>query len=343
MKLSIVVPFYNAENHLERCLKSITNQNIHKCDYEIILINDGSTDKGNEIAEEFKKNHSNIVVHNQKNKGLGATRNKGMQLAKGDYIYFIDADDYLAFNTLDILLQYLEKNNLEIIGFSTITTNELDLFSYKQQPLDDITVLTGNDFLVKYKHSRLEAWWYIMKRDFLLKTNLKFEEGKFMEDAIFTLNIFLEANRVMFLPIAIHRYVKSPNSIMNNESEKHLEKVIADSISLVFRFDTLINQISKKEIKNSDIIINHIKFKSATSIYFMFFKLIKSKISISKIHKILRDFESIKIYPLANFIDVAHSPKKVKISAFVFNNKFLFYLLLYPLRFLNRFKIIKLY
>ena len=343
MKLSIVVPFYNAENHLERCLNSLLNQNLSKSDYEIILINDGSTDKGNEIAEKFKKIYDNISIHSQKNKGLGATRNIGMQLAKGNYIYFIDADDYLAYKTLDILLSYLIKNDLDILGFSTLTTDKLDLFSYKQQPIEDIEVISGNDFLVKHKYNRLEAWWYIIKREFLLETNLKFEEGKFMEDAIFTFSIFLEAKRTMFLPITIHRYVKSPNSIMNNEDQEHLKKVIEDYISLVFRFDALVNEVSKKGIKNSDAIIKNIKFKSTASIYFMFFKFIRSKISIPKIHKILTDFENINMYPLTNFIGEVYSHRKIKITAFIFNHKYLFYVLLYPFRILHKFKLIKLF
>lgn len=343
MKLSIVVPFYNAEIHLERCLKSLLNQNISKSDYEIILINDGSTDGGNKIAEKFKNEHDNISIYTQKNKGLGATRNIGMQLAKGDYIYFIDADDYLAYNTLNIPLENLIKHDLDIVGFSTHTTDKLDLFSYKSQPLENLQVLNGNDFLVKYEHNRLEAWWYILKRTFLLETNLKFEEGKFMEDAIFTFNIFLEAKRTMFLPIAIHRYVKSPDSIMNNEDQNHLKKVIADYKSLIFRFDTLINEISNKGIKNSDAIIKNIKFKSTASIYFMFFKFIRSKISIPKIHKTLSEFEKIDMYPLTNFIGEVYSHRKIKITAFIFNHKYLFYTLLYPLRFLHKYKLIKLF
>ncbi|WOD43420.1 glycosyltransferase [Hwangdonia lutea] len=343
MKLSIVVPFYNAEDHLERCLTSLTNQNLSKSDCEIILINDGSTDNGITIAEQFRNKHINIYVHCQKNKGLGASRNIGIQLAKGDYIYFIDADDYLAFNTLSIPLEYLEKNNLDILGFSTLITDKLDLFSYQQEPIENIEVITGNDFLVKHKNNRLEAWWYILKREFLLETNLKFEEGKFMEDAVFSIKIFLEANRIMFLPITIHRYVKSPHSIMNNEDQKHLKKVVADYISLAYRFNTLINEISKKEIKNTDAIIKNIKFKSTVSIYFMFFKLIRLNISIPKIYKILRDLEKINVYPLTNFIGEVYNHPKIKVTAYVFNHKYLFFLCLYPLRIMHSLKLIKLY
>lgn len=343
MKLSIVVPFYNAESHLERCLNSLLNQNISKSDYEIVLINDGSTDNGNQIADKFKKQYDNISVHSQKNKGLGATRNIGMQLAKGDYIYFIDADDYLAYNTLNIVLEHIVKHNLEIIGFSTLATDALDLFSCSPQPLENLEVLSGNVFLATHKNHRLEAWWYVIKRDFLLKTNHKFEEGRFMEDAIFTFNIFLEANRTMFLPITIHRYVKSPNSIMNNDDQEHLKKIINDYISLVFRFDALATEISKKNIKNSNAIVKNIKFKSTASIYFMFFKFIRSKISIPQVHSILRDFERINIYPLTNFIGDVYSHPKIKITAFIFNRKYLFYALLYPLRMLHRFKLIKLF
>ena len=343
MKLSVVVPFYNAEPHIERCLYSLVNQNINYTDYEIILIDDGSTDYGIKIAEDFKNSHENVFIYSQYNQGLGATRNRGIELAKGDYIYFIDADDYLAFNTLDIILKHAEELDLELLGFDTVATEKIDLFTSKTtKRVYETTVLKGVDFLVGYKYHRLEAWWYIIKRDYLLKTRFKFEEGKFMEDAIFTFNIFLNAKRTMFLPIDAHRYVKTHNSIMNNNKQEHLLKVIEDYISLVFRFNSLVSQITKNNVTNALKIIENIKFKSTVSIYFMFFKLIKSKMTINEINDILRQLKKINMYPLKNFIGEQYFHKKFKITAFIFNHKYIFYFLLYPIRALYKFKLIKL-
>ncbi|NMH88172.1 glycosyltransferase [Flavivirga algicola] len=343
MKLSIVVPFYNAESHIERCLHSLVNQNINKNDYEIILIDDGSTDSGIKIVESFKEDHKNIFIYSQDNIGLGATRNRGIMLAKGEFIYFIDADDYLVFNVLDIILKQAETLNLEVLGFNTMPTERIDLFTSKTEGKTyNPDILKGADFLVKNKYHRLEAWWYIIKREYLLKSGCKFEEGKFMEDAIFTFNIFLGANRTMFLPIDAHRYVKTNESIMNNNNDEHLLKVIEDYISLVFRFDSLANEITKNEVLNASEIVKSIKYKSTVSIYFMFFKIIKSKISIREINSILTRLKRINIYPLKGFIGDQYFHKKFKISAFIFNHKYIFYIFLYPLRLLYKYKLINL-
>ncbi|GAA3606622.1 glycosyltransferase [Flavivirga amylovorans] len=343
MKLSIVVPFFNAQPHLERCLHSLVNQNIKYTDYEIILVDDGSTDKGIEIAKTFKDSYDNIFIYSQYNKGLGATRNRGIELAKGDYIYFIDADDYLAFNILDIILKYAEELDLELLGFNTISTKETDLFISKtRDKIHNTDILEGVDFLVKNKYHRLEAWWYLIKREYLLKTGFKFEEGKFMEDAIFTFNIFLKANRTMFLPIDVHRYVKTNDSIMNNNKQEHLLKVIEDYIALVYRFNSLANEILENNISNASEIVKNIKYKSTVSIYFMFFKIIKSKMSIQEINKILTRLKKINIYPLKGFIGEQYFHKKFKITAFIFNHKYIFYIFLYPLRLLYKFKLVNL-
>ncbi|TGV01588.1 glycosyltransferase [Flavivirga rizhaonensis] len=343
MKLSIVVPFYNAELHIERCLYSLVSQNIDHGDYEIILIDDGSLDNSIKIAEKFKNNHKNVLIHSQRNKGLGATRNKGIELAKGKYIYFIDADDYLASNTLGTILKHAEELDLELLGFNTIATEKTDLFTSKtKEKTHSADILKGVDFLVKNKYHRLEAWWYIIKREYLLETDYKFEEGKFMEDAIFTFNIFLKAKRTMFLQIDAHRYVKTNDSIMNNNKQEHLLKVIEDYISLVFRFDTLANRIEADHVLNAQEIVKSIKYKSTVSIYFMFFKIIKSKMSIKDINKILNRLKKINMYPLKGFIGEQYFHKKFKLTAFIFNHKYIFYIFLYPLRLLYKFKLINL-
>ncbi|MCL6294932.1 glycosyltransferase [Jejuia spongiicola] len=343
MKLSIVVPFYNAELYIERCLYSLINQDINSNDYEILMIDDGSIDNGKDIVESFINKHANIKLYSQPNIGLGATRNRGMQLAKGDYIYFIDVDDYIAYNTFGNILNCAIENDIEILGFNTQVTGELNLFSSKtQNTLIDYLVLSGSDYLFKCNNHRLEAWWYIIKRDFLLKTNLKFEEGRFMEDAIFSFKIFMEAKRALFYPMDVHRYVKTPDSIMNNETQEHLLKLIEDYISLIFRFDLLIEEISKKNATGTDRIIKKIKFKSEESIFLMFFKIIKSKISIKKIDRILINLKAIDMYPLTSSIREVYTHKKIAIMSFIFNQKYLFYFLLYPFRILYRFKLIKL-
>lgn len=109
VEISVVVPVYNVETYLEECLNSIINQTFS--DIEIICINDGSTDSSLDILNDYSKKDDRIKIINQENKGLGATRNKGIDLAKGKYIFFIDSDDYIELNTFFELHNVCEKKN----------------------------------------------------------------------------------------------------------------------------------------------------------------------------------------------------------------------------------------
>ncbi|GAA3641100.1 glycosyltransferase family 2 protein [Flavivirga jejuensis] len=343
MLLSIIVPFYNAEACIERCLNSLVNQNLNTDNYEIILINDGSTDNGLHVIEAFKKKHHNINIYSQANHGLGATRNIGITLAKGEYIYFIDADDYLAFNTLDVILNCQIKFDLDVLGFLSLPTYKLDLFNSKTKQLTkDIEVLKGTDFLIKNKHHDLGACWYLIKRSFLLNTGFKFVEGKFFEDVVFTFNIFLRSKRAAFLPIDAHRYVETQTSITNNDNPEHLKKIIEDYTSLIYSLNVLIEEVLKENDSNASTIIKNIEFKRSVNIYFMFYKIIKSNISVKRINDLLKAFNKINVYPLNNFIGDQYFHRKFKITVFIFNHKYLFFLLLYPLRFFYKLGLIKL-
>lgn len=343
MKLSIIVPFFNAEIHLDRCVYSLVNQGIDLNNYEIILINDGSTDKSKKVSENLLKSHSNIVLHNQENIGLGATRNVGIELAKGKYIYFIDADDYLALNVLGNLLEHLNRFDLDLIGFKSLSTSKLDFFeSETKDPIKDIEILSGMEFTANSDNFLAMAWWYIAKRDLIIEKKLRFPEDRFLEDGPFTFRLFLETNRMLFIPIEAHRYVKVPNSIMNNNDLTHLKKLIDDYSYLIHNFNDLKINVSNKNNPNSLGFIEKIQFWSDVNVYMLFYKFIKVHVSIKKINTTLNEFSAINAYPLKYFVGTVHNSMKHKLITFLFNNRYLFYLCLYPLRTLYRLKIIKI-
>jgi glycosyltransferase involved in cell wall biosynthesis len=344
MKLSIIVPSYNVEKHIIRCLTSLVNQDLDPTDFEIIVIDDGSTDNSIALINMFISKHKNTILYTQENRGLGAVRNRGIKLAKGDYIYFIDSDDYLAYNTMNIILDLSIKNDVEISGFQTTLTDELNLFKSKTDNLIDKTdVSTGIEFMLKSKMHRSEAWWYLLKREFLISSGHIFEEGKFMEDIVFTFRILTDAKRFMFLPIDAHRYVKNPDSIMNNESQKHLTKLIEGYISMIFRLNALADDFKTKKHNQIEKVINKVKYTSNLNTFFMFFKIIRSNISIKNINVILNNLKSINAYPYnRKLVTEQYSHIKIKAIAIIFNNRFLFFTLLYPLRFLYKMKLIKL-
>lgn len=131
MKLSIVIPMFNAENYISRCLNSALDQNLPNNEYEIIIINDGSTENSLKICQEFAIKHSNIKIISTENLGQSSARNAGIQISKGEYIYFIDSDDYISTNSLDILIEESLKFNLDILCFKMIRTKTSELKKIK--------------------------------------------------------------------------------------------------------------------------------------------------------------------------------------------------------------------
>ena len=115
IKISVIIPIFNAEKYISDCLESIINQTLK--DIEIILINDGSNDKTEQIIKEYAKKDKRIIILKQKNKGAGAARNSGIQISKGEYISFIDSDDMFHFKTLEIAYENLIKFNADIVLF----------------------------------------------------------------------------------------------------------------------------------------------------------------------------------------------------------------------------------
>src|SRR5664280_106059 len=117
MRLSIIVPAHNIEGYLERCLRSLLEQDLDPNDYEIIVVDDGSSDRTQIIAEELSLRYPQITVHSQENQGPSAARNAGIHIARGKYIYFVDGDDYIASQVLGKLVTVMDQARLEVLAF----------------------------------------------------------------------------------------------------------------------------------------------------------------------------------------------------------------------------------
>ena len=124
MQFSIIIPVYNTEKYLTKCLESVLKQNFE--DYEILVVNDGSTDSSKDILKEFQCKNSKIKIFNQLNRGLGGARNTGIVNAQGEYLLFLDSDDYLAENAIYILDKYIRRNNPDILAFDCNLTDVND-------------------------------------------------------------------------------------------------------------------------------------------------------------------------------------------------------------------------
>lgn len=330
MRLSVIVPVYNVERYLARCLDSVTNQGLPCSDYEIIIVNDGSTDSSIAIAEEYQTKHENIKVIHQKNQGLSVARNTGIHNAIGEYLYFIDSDDYIETGVFKDLLELVVELNLDFLGFDVMRTShshyksDVD-FSEIRSHFANNFVLDGVSYISKYNFNN-GAWWYIVKRNLLIINDLFFENGRMAEDGIFTTEVLLNCKRAAFLPIKIYRYFVNPNSITNKNNREHILKLIEDFKFAIVKFSTLISLAKEKNA--DDYAILRLKTRQESYVFFLFVRLLRANISVHHFKEVIHEMKLLNVYPIKNFIGDSYNSKKERLLTFIFNKKYIFYFLI---------------
>ncbi|WP_339893594.1 glycosyltransferase [uncultured Algibacter sp.] len=327
MKLSIIIPVYNVEKYIARCLDSLVNQDLAENDYEILVVNDGSRDNSVDIAKKYAIKYANLKVITQINRGVGSARNKGISLAKGKYIYFIDPDDYIAKNSLLLLLDYSERNDLDILTFLSEKTLSPDMLESKTKEKEglNIKIVTGIEYIAN-NYYKNEVWWYFIKRDFLKKLGFKFIEGRWMEDAIFTAEIFVKAERVSNVSIDVHRHAVTPQSAMTNKEPSHYLRVIRDNANAAEVFKSIIGSIDTLSPKGN-LCIKRLITRQQSFVFFMMIRMLKSTITLKEIKSTLNNLKKVSAYPLNSFISEDYNKTSYAILVKLFNIKPVFYLI----------------
>ena len=226
-KISIIVPIYNMEQYLERCLLSLIHQDYQNL--EIILINDGSTDNSINICNKYKKIDNRIIVINKAHSGLSDTRNIGIKKATGDYIGFVDSDDYIDKDMFKNLIEGAEKYQCEISMCDLVETynpNE----KAKRDPLNYIK-MNKKQALEQLLYDK-NIGNYVIDKLFskTLFDNISFPIGKLYEDISTTYKLFIKANNIIYIPTTMYYYYQRSDSIVNNITRKS----ILDYINAVF-------------------------------------------------------------------------------------------------------------
>lgn len=255
-KVSIIIPVYNVEQYLEKCLDSVVNQTLQNI--EIICINDGSTDKCLDILDKYASNDNRIVVISQENRGQGIARNRGIELAQGEYIQFIDPDDWIELNTTELLYNYSKKYNADYTEFlfDRYLEDKNDFYVPQPSPYKENILYSNKNFEQNALEMPLLTWNKFFKREFLIKNNIRYDDSKLGEDHIVTIKARILAQRIVFFNQALYHYRVNPNSSCNSISNTKLE--IFDVIT---RLKNELVQLGKFDsIKNnwSDYIINFV-------------------------------------------------------------------------------------
>lgn len=260
IKLSIIVPVFNAEKYVRSCLKSIFMQGLDESEFEVVIVNDGSTDKSIVVLSDVINSHSNIIVINQKNYGLSIARNVGLSNSTGDYIVFMDSDDMLIpyhFSTLlDIALKF--KPDLLISDYLNMTDDEIDNIMDNRDSLAQDVVQWkggGKDFFVQKYDGDGFVWRCMFNREYLIDMGLSFYPGISFQDMPYIWECILNAKSLYKVNLKTYIYRQHNMAVTKNVTRKTL-KDLGISISLLQKIKSKYSFSSRINSRMNDVIFS---------------------------------------------------------------------------------------
>lgn len=227
IKYSFIVPVYNTEKYLKKCLDSLVNQTYK--DFEIIVVNDGSTDKSSSIISKYQKKYKNIIVIDKENEGLSMARNRGVQKSSGKYIIFVDSDDYVS----NKLLEEIDKkiDDSDILRFQIATEDEeyTKINEYHEEGFESMCGYDAFKYLSSY-HFVEPVWCYVIRKNYYIENKFSFKKGVYHEDFGLIPYVIYKARKVKSIDFIGYYYIQRNGSIMNNNDYKKTVKKAFDMI-----------------------------------------------------------------------------------------------------------------
>lgn len=294
--ISIIVPIYKVENRLEYCIKSILNQTFNN--FEIILVDDGSPDNCGRICDEYEKKDKRIKVVHKENGGLSDARNTGIDIAKGQYIGFVDSDDIIHPRMYEILFKCINKSNSDIVQCKFKRFNNLDEIKYDLDNYYEVFEEYDNKRaiidMIDNNKINVNSWNKLYK--YQLFETLRFPKGKIHEDEFLTYKLLYNSKKIAYIDEELYYYYQNDNGIMNGSNIlKRLDRIQA------------LEERSKFFLENGD---NDLYNKSNSA---LFFALNKVYFIFKRNNKLKKDKENIKKLKI----------KIKKVSMLLENNKYL--------------------
>lgn len=250
--ISVIVPVYNVEKYLSRCLESIINQTYKNI--EVVCIDDGSPDKSINILKEYEKKDKRIKIIRQENKGLSGARNTGIENSKGEYVFFIDSDDYLPKNAIKSLHKEIKKNRSDIcIGsyYKTYKNKEIK-FSLSNKLYTSFKEYL--DYSMKNREFNANVWNKLYKINIIKENKIFFKEKVLYEDLLFTIQYLSYCKKISTLNDAIYYYyLERTDSIVNSVTKKDL-----DVFQNIIDIENFLIYNNKNEILTSKFFQNYI-------------------------------------------------------------------------------------
>lgn len=255
MKYSFIIPVYNGANYIDRCLTSVLNQ-LYK-NFEIIIINDGSTDGSFSILESYKKKHpQTITLINQINKGLSVSRNIGIKKAVGDYIIFVDIDDYISIETLTFLEKQLTTSVYDLIKFEWSNSEEcLNLERLDKQELNGHQAIC---YLIKNKYIFEMAVLYAYNKKYLNKIKFFFEKNRYHEDFGLIPITILKSDSILLTSKKLYYYDQNVIGSISSKSSYNQElKKAADVLHFAIKLKHEIQEMNNNYSESNELLLSY--------------------------------------------------------------------------------------
>ena len=269
VKVSIIIPVYNVEQYISQCLDSLINQTLQEI--EIICINDGSKDNSLNILKDYADKDSRIKIINKKNEGLSCARNDGLKAASGEYIGYVDSDDWVAEDFYEKLFIAAKKYNADIAAGNIVRCGKLVRkyrIKYEQEKLfTDNTEKLKAAGIPKYNY----VWNKIYKRENLLKLDIPFPAGKVYEDRCWSIKVIYYLKNLVIVPESNYYYRKNQNSIVSvtKKSEKNM-KDGDEAVNIMVKFaqeHNLVEILKNNKLKRKKIRFCGLKIMEITAYY----------------------------------------------------------------------------
>lgn len=280
-KVSIIVPVYNVEKYLCECLDSILNQTYKE--FELILVDDGSTDKSGEICDKYKGEHNNIKVIHQENQGQAAARNNGVKISEADWIMFVDSDDVIHYDLLDFLYKSVIESGAGMAVCGRVSSEVIPNDFYKKYIFSYSLDIVTNDKLMEYFNDKKYYFWApfpsIIKKEIV--ESIPFPEGRIYEDNAISCQLIYASKKLAKVPFVMYYYRDNPKGTMNSPfTIRDLDYLLALETQIAFfqkiDCDKMCIKISAELIQSAFYYYEKSKIENNLEIE----KIVKKKIKI---------------------------------------------------------------
>ncbi|WNH10245.1 glycosyltransferase [Thalassobellus suaedae] len=293
MLLTIIIPVYNVQDYLKKCIDSLFIQDLNTNEYEVIAVNDGSTDNSLNTLKKIQENYNSLKIITQNNQGLSVARNTGMKHATGDYLLFVDADDYILENSLRKTLIIAQQNQLDILEFAASGVTEEGREVYVSQNSSNGKVMTGEQYLsnIKYMSSACNK---LYNRVFLNNHEFRFMPNVYIEDIEFNTRVVFKASRIQATDKIVAHFLQRDGSITRTKNLAKTKKMIYD----IHKVLTSINTFNESVITPNSTLYIPVKKTTCSLITTMLLRVLKDIDDYTIKRDIFDMLKKQELYPL---------------------------------------------